>query len=105
MTFCLDCNKMITSGSRCTTCKARVQRERDQRRGTPQQRGYTAEYTKNRAIILADGPVCHWCPAPATTADHLVPLFKGGSNELANLVPACSPCNSGRGGRDGNAKS
>jgi 5-methylcytosine-specific restriction endonuclease McrA len=30
----------------------------------------------------------------ALTIDHKIPLSKGGTNWLANLVPACKPCNS-----------
>jgi 5-methylcytosine-specific restriction endonuclease McrA len=53
-------------------------------------------YRRNRKLVLAGSPCCHWCPAPATTADHLVPAARGGGNELANLVPACEPCNKAR---------
>lgn len=56
------------------------------------------DYHKNRAAILKDGPVCHWCKrAPATEADHLIPHAAGGANELENLVPSCKPCNARRG--------
>lgn len=54
-------------------------------------------YRRNREIVLASGEPCHWCGAPASTADHLVPLEDGGSNALENLVPSCGPCNSSRG--------
>lgn len=30
------------------------------------------------------------------TLDHVVPLSEGGTNRLANLVPACSKCNNSR---------
>ncbi|WP_369406295.1 HNH endonuclease [Nocardiopsis trehalosi] len=46
--------------------------------------------------MLAGDPPCHWCGAPATTADHLVPRSLGGTNTLDNYVPSCSPCNSAR---------
>ncbi|WP_220090621.1 HNH endonuclease [Micromonospora noduli] len=62
------------------------------------QRGYTREHQKNRALVLADGPVCALCRRrPTTTADHVVPLSKGGTNEITNLRPACGHCNFGRG--------
>jgi len=42
--------------------------------------------------------VCHYCQrqvgARALTADHVVPLIRGGRSVRANLVPACKDCNS-----------
>lgn len=55
------------------------------------------EYQRNRKQLLADNPPCAWCGKPATTADHLIELDRGGSHDLTNLVPACSQCNSKRG--------
>lgn len=45
--------------------------------------------------------VCHWCKEPFarfsdTTADHVVPLSRGGSNGDDNIVLACSECNTWR---------
>lgn len=31
--------------------------------------------------------------------DHVVPLSRGGSNALDNLVPCCTSCNSSKGAR------
>lgn len=50
----------------------------------------------NRAELLATNPPCAYCGAPATTADHVVPITLGGSHELDNLVPACSHCNTSK---------
>lgn len=44
-----------------------------------------------------EGRVCVYCDQPAETADHLVPLIRGGENTLDNLVPACLSCNSSKG--------
>lgn len=38
------------------------------------------------------GP-CDYCGGPLETWDHVVPLSKGGANDLANLVPVCMGCN------------
>ena len=55
------------------------------------------EYRRNRLIVLAGNPNCHWgCGRRATSADHLVAVANGGSNALSNLVPACEPCNKSR---------
>lgn len=58
---------------------------------------YGAAYRRARAALLASHPPCHWCGAPATTADHDPPLSVVGENHL-KLVPACKPCNFGRRG-------
>ncbi|MFC4128891.1 HNH endonuclease [Nocardia rhizosphaerae] len=39
---------------------------------------------------------CAYCPAPATTWDHIHPVSLGGDTVPGNLVPACSPCNSSK---------
>ena len=65
------------------------------RPGSSSHRGYGAAYRRARAALLAGGPPCHWCGAPATTADHEPPIQVAGRPHL-NLVPACAPCNYGR---------
>ena len=40
------------------------------------------------------GGKCWICGALADSIDHVKPLSKGGAHALANLKPACSPCNS-----------
>jgi 5-methylcytosine-specific restriction endonuclease McrA len=62
-------------------------------------------YLANRKVVLEREPVCHWrlqgCTGRSTTADHLVPVARGGSNRLDNLVGACARCNQLRGGAEG----
>ncbi len=61
----------------------------------------TAEYKTNRKICLETaGYICHYCNMPATTADHIIAVSNGGSNELSNLLPACHTCNSTRQDRE-----
>jgi hypothetical protein len=48
--------------------------------------------------VISSGP-CVYCGKPATTADHVRPLSRGGHEAEYNLVPACGPCNFGKGGR------
>lgn len=45
------------------------------------------------------GNRCWMCNEPGTTVDHVKPIVAGGPNMLANLRPACGPCNSGKAGR------
>ncbi len=57
-------------------------------------------YKRNRAAILKAQPLCHWCHTrPATEADHLIEVDRGGDHSLDNLVPSCKPCNRRRGQR------
>lgn len=50
-------------------------------------------------IASLSDPLCAYCGAPATTIDHILPVTKGGTGELANLAPACRSCNSAKGNR------
>jgi 5-methylcytosine-specific restriction endonuclease McrA len=92
---CVNCGQAFTPHSKsvrhCTAC-----RPANRARQT-----YDAAYQRNRAIVLAGDPPCRWCGAPADTADHLVPVARGGTNEIANLAPACEQCNKRRGADPG----
>ncbi len=63
--------------------------------GSTTDRGYGWAYQQARDALLASNPKCHWCPAPATTADHEPPIHVVGHAHL-NLVPSCGPCNYSR---------
>lgn len=54
-----------------------------------------------RAVLATYGDTCHLCkrPGTATTRDHLIPFSHGGTDDLANLRPACKRCNSRRSNR------
>jgi 5-methylcytosine-specific restriction endonuclease McrA len=46
-------------------------------------------------LIKAYGGRCAYCYADRPlTMDHRVPLARGGSHEIENILPACKPCNS-----------
>lgn len=51
-------------------------------------------------IFKRDGFACQYCggrpPQVLLQVDHIVPVAKGGSNEVVNLVTACSDCNGGK---------
>ena len=66
------------------------------------------ETTMKRArIYIRDRYRCQYCgrhavelkPREALTRDHLIPLSRGGTNDWANVVTACSPCNTRKGNR------
>ncbi|MFJ4974903.1 HNH endonuclease signature motif containing protein [Streptomyces coeruleorubidus] len=96
--------RLYPLGSRCEPCTSvgakRRQQKRNHTRASAWARGYNTQYLKTRDAILAARPLCSICNSrPATTADHIIPLSLGGSNESSNLRPACGPCNSSRGNR------
>jgi HNH endonuclease len=78
---------------RCPSCLRQYYRER----GTTRARGYGGAWKRLSAAVLnRDNYVCRYCGGRATTADHVVPKSKGGSDVMSNLVAACRSCNSGK---------
>lgn len=54
----------------------------------------TSGYNTKFAVLKERGPFCWYCrKTKATTIDHLIPISKGGSLYVDNLVPACHECN------------
>jgi len=45
-----------------------------------------------RKMVLDDNPLCVVCERPAQEIDHIVPLYKGGTNDRENLQPLCIEC-------------
>lgn len=60
---------------------------------SPSSRAQDNEYRSNRAHVLQGRPPCRYCGRPATQVDHVVPVSKGGTHALSNLVPCCARCN------------
>lgn len=48
-------------------------------------------------LSINDG--CYYCHRKAGTWDHVVPQSKGGRDNVENLVPCCSSCNSRKGSK------
>lgn len=70
------------------------------RPGTTTARGYGWRWQQiSAAVLRRDRHVCHYCGGRATTADHIVPKSKGGTDSMDNLVAACLPCNGSKGDR------
>lgn len=89
---CLKCSRLGNS-SYCPSCKPRKQYARPSGR-------YNGDYPKNRALCLAASDICWLCGYPgADTADHVVPITRGGDHSLANLKPAHNRCNNRKGNR------
>lgn len=57
-------------------------------------------YRGKRAALIRKHPFCHWCGTPLTldtsTIDHIIPLARGGLNNMNNFALACEKCNRDR---------
>jgi 5-methylcytosine-specific restriction endonuclease McrA len=53
--------------------------------------------TKELEKLFKDSPLCYWCSVDLSTThshiDHYMPLIKGGTHTISNLVISCSTCN------------
>jgi 5-methylcytosine-specific restriction endonuclease McrA len=94
---CLGCGRPVSNGSRCPNCKKQNAQCR-KAEGHTGERGSTHASRQRRLAVLARaGYHCFYCTAPATIADHYIPLAKGGPDSEENIVAACPPCNSKKG--------
>lgn len=60
----------------------------------------SAARDKWEQVIKEYGTMCVYCGiVEADTIDHVIPLSRGGTNELSNLRPACRECNMAKGNR------
>jgi 5-methylcytosine-specific restriction protein A len=84
--------------SRLTNLKPRLAVAPTQRiRSHQVERMSSRPWSRLRAHVLSSHPLCAHCRregrvSAATDVDHIVPLWRGGSNDLANLQPLCGPC-------------
>ncbi len=58
----------------------------------------TVDGLRQRMAVL--GNKCWYCGGPFDHVDHLKPLSRGGPHTLANLRPACQPCNNSKHAQD-----
>ena len=63
--------------------------------------GRKKSYKSSRNKLLKKYPFCHWCAIELTTEtatiEHIIPLAKGGLNNMNNYALACEKCNQERG--------
>ena len=94
-----------TRQSRVAQSKRWRERNRDKarehkRRSRARIRGAGGTYTEAewQALVEQYDSRCLCCGAVGDlTRDHVVPLVKGGSNDIGNIQPLCRPCNSRKG--------
>lgn len=94
--------------SGCKDCNRHVFAQRRRARLRAAQGEYTTEEWLALVAMFATCPRCGrtWndIPVPAgwtsaITADHIVPLARGGNNRIDNIQPLCYSCNSAKGDR------
>lgn len=83
------------------TAERRREWDRERKRKERGQRLPDREwYPLMHEIVKRDGGTCTYCGSgDDLTADHVVPLSRGGSNDRSNLTACCIPCNSKKGNR------
>ena len=74
-----------------------MNRRRRALKGQAETDRHTVEELENHIISL--GGVCYYCGSDWTQIDHVIPLARGGSDTLLNLVPSCARCNQRKGAK------
>lgn len=98
--LCPKCGAIVAGP--CGSCASKRAAAFDARRGTAAERGYGAHHGRWRKMVLARDPLCRHpgCGAPATDADHIVPLARGGTWSLQNGQGLCHPHHSEKTARE-----
>jgi 5-methylcytosine-specific restriction endonuclease McrA len=76
-------------------CKVKTIQVR--RRGRETAAGGTYTWAEVMRLFLAFGKCCAYCTQPVVgqpDPDHVVPISRGGSNSITNILPSCRACNS-----------
>lgn len=102
---CNDCGtkfielEYTTQSNYCSVaCSTRSARRRRRAR----EHEAPGEFTFNQIVkqYIKQGSVCAYCKQPADglpDPEHVMPLSRGGRNDMSNLVAACRKCNTDKG--------
>jgi 5-methylcytosine-specific restriction endonuclease McrA len=104
---CTDCGKVFRTNARHSTCeacsyerrlvrvRARNKVRRYLRRGAA---GPTHENKDWLRLVARHDGLCAYCGVNKTEhRDHVVPIARGGTDSIGNILPACAPCNLSKG--------
>ena len=84
---CLRCGRLTPAGSYCAAHQP-----------APKRKISARPWNRTRDTVLQrDRHRCHYCGAPATEVDHVLPVARGGTDAQDNLVAACRNCNLAKG--------
>ena len=100
---CLDCG-ILADQHRCPTHLAIWQTKQEQYRSktrpSTNKRGYDNAWRRIAKAAITARPWCEYCGAATNlTADHIIPLARGGTSEATNVAVLCRTCNSRKGAR------
>jgi hypothetical protein len=66
--------------------------EKSARRRALKAKAVTYKVSKKEIWLLYNSP-CFYCGKPSQTIEHVMPIARGGTHGIGNLVPSCGPCN------------
>lgn len=95
---CTWCGTMFYPRTHANTlCSVPCHKRAAKARRRARERGAAGTYTwvEVTRIWVSINRCCAYCDQPTTDyePDHVVPLSKGGSNSITNVVPSCQRCN------------
>jgi 5-methylcytosine-specific restriction endonuclease McrA len=101
---CSDCDTTIVEPARQTPseyCSPLCTKRTQRRRRRAREHDAPGEFTTASVMrqYRRQGYACAYCKQPAGIPDpeHVVPLSRGGRNDMSNLVAACRACNTDKG--------
>lgn len=95
-----SCDVSFTPCGVCDVCRTKKRRARRRQRKERDRRVNQIRkkaHKKKGMVTQLYGDACYLCGGPADTIDHVIPLSRGGTNDIDNLRPACYDCNVSKG--------
>jgi hypothetical protein len=110
--WCCDCEDWVSTAEISNSCRCRFHQrcaDRERYLSDPEYRAERRAHAMRRkrgvdpvpevgreALTHLFGGKCAYCPAAASTWDHVIPVSQGGQTTPDNILPSCTPCNSSK---------